>query len=157
MTTPNDGAGTGGDMADQVRIDHDVLKNRISKLIDLYDDMNAVRAEVDAVLDRQDSSVWSSEQSVTTFRSAYVAQLRALSETMSLVRERIDAMRTALADSERALIEQDESTATLFESLGDKLDETRPPTVPFPGGPVPYPGGPIASPGTPGAPGDLFG
>ncbi|GEL96318.1 hypothetical protein [Cellulomonas composti] len=131
MTAQQDGAGTGGEMAaDQVSLDHDLLTDRISRLIDLYDEMDAVRSEIEAVQGRQGSYVWSAEPSVQRFRSAYVSQLDALLATLGKVQQHIDTMRTALADSQRALLSQDEAAAELFDSLVDKLDGAGAPAGP---------------------------
>lgn len=125
-------------MAGDVTLDRDLLEQRLRTLIQLYDDVHEANATLDGIVRRQTSVYWSDEPSVTGFVTQYAAALRTMSGSLGAVRDRIDAMRSALADSARSLTAQDEQIADLFGQLATRYAAA--PAAPVLGGSL-RPGG----------------
>ncbi|WP_454050852.1 hypothetical protein [Cellulomonas sp. Marseille-Q8402] len=118
-------------MAGDVELDTEVLSNRLSRLVELYDQTTTIKNRIVSLRAQQTSDVWPDVPSVQDFAQRYRDSLTSVQGQIDAIREAIDACRQALADSALSLQQQDAAIEEQLQLLANRLD--RPAVAAAPG------------------------
>jgi Skp family chaperone for outer membrane proteins len=103
--------------------DAPILRDRLSKLVTLYDTTETLKGQIQAVRYRQTSAVWPTGiPSVQAVAAQYKDSLRAIEEQLDAIRDTIEACRQALSDSALSLDQQDAAVDELMSQLEKRLE-----------------------------------
>lgn len=100
----------------------EILRDRLSKLVSLYDTTDTLKGQIQSVRYRQTSAVWPTGiPSVQGVADLYKDSLRAIEEQLDAIRDTIEACRQALSDSALSLDQQDAAVDELMSQLQQRL------------------------------------
>jgi hypothetical protein len=101
----------------------EIIRDRLSKLVTLFDITENLKSQVTQIRFDQTSAVWPSEiPSVADFASRYRETLWGVEQQLGTIRDSIEANRQALEDSYRSLNRADEAIDELLRGLQERID-----------------------------------
>lgn len=110
-------------MAADTGYEAEIIRDRLSKLVTLFDITENLRSQVTQIRFDQTSAVWPSEiPSVADFADQYRNRLWMVEQRLGTIRDSIEANRQALDDSYRSLNRADESIDELLRGLQERID-----------------------------------
>ncbi|GIG36072.1 hypothetical protein [Cellulomonas pakistanensis] len=110
-------------MAGQTGYTAEIIRDRLNKLVTLFDITENLKDQVMQIRFDQTSAVWPSEiPSVADFASRYRQTLWDVEQQLGTIRDSIEANRQALDDSYRSLNRVDETIDELLRGLQERID-----------------------------------
>ncbi len=101
----------------------EVIRDRLNKLVTLFDITENLKSQVTQIRFDQTSAVWPSEiPSVADFATQYRQTLWGVEQQLGTIRDSIEANRQALDDSFRSLNRADEVIEDLLRQLQERID-----------------------------------
>jgi DNA repair exonuclease SbcCD ATPase subunit len=109
-------------VAGDVEVRTQVLQARLGQLVELFDDTDRLKGQIQSLRENQGGDVWPDIPSVQEFATAFRDALRAREDRLESIRTAIDACRQALADSALSLEQQDAAVQEQLRLLAQRLD-----------------------------------
>ena len=110
-------------MAGQTGYTAEIIRDRLNKLVTLFDITENLKSQVMQIRFDQTSAVWPSEiPSVDAFADRYRQTLWGVEQRLGDIRDSIEANRQALDDSYRSLNRADETIDELLRGLQERID-----------------------------------
>jgi len=110
-------------VANDVALRTEQLRQNLTKLLALRDDVRRATEQVRGVTQNQTTATWSDAPGVPEFVTAYRGALGSISGTLVQIADRIDAMLVGLERSADAHARNDEQIAEMLENIVNRSRE----------------------------------